>query len=159
MDIEGGSYIGYGTFVSKLRGYMNGSNKKEYIITSAPQCVYPDAYMGPGSGKALTVSPKSFSWLNVQFYNNYCGIFSESQFYASFEEWCNLANSNGFTIMVGVPDAPKAGGGYISASQICNMVPKLETYSCFSGFMLWDASWDMDNNNFQFSDTLKNCLK
>eukprot|EP00490_Sorites_sp_Unknown_P029620 CAMPEP_0114653686 /NCGR_PEP_ID=MMETSP0191-20121206/9946_1 /TAXON_ID=126664 /ORGANISM="Sorites sp." /LENGTH=175 /DNA_ID=CAMNT_0001868857 /DNA_START=220 /DNA_END=744 /DNA_ORIENTATION=+ len=62
LDIEGGSYIGYGTFVSKLRGYMNASNKKEYIITSAPQCVYPDAYMGPGSGKALSVSPKSFSW-------------------------------------------------------------------------------------------------
>ena len=25
-------------------------------------------------------------------------------------------------------------------------------------FQLWDASWDMDNGNFQFSDTLKACL-
>ena len=35
------------------------------------QCVYPDAYLGPGNGKALTEAAKDFTWINVQFYNNY----------------------------------------------------------------------------------------
>lgn len=73
LDIEGGSYVGYGSFVTQLRSLMSSSKKKEYIISGAPQCVYPDAYLGPGTGKALTEAGTKFSFLNVQFYNNYCG--------------------------------------------------------------------------------------
>jgi hypothetical protein len=51
---------------------MDSDNTKDYIITAAPQCVYPDKYMGPATGKPLIEVPGMLDELYVQFYNNYC---------------------------------------------------------------------------------------
>lgn len=157
LDIEGGSSVGYGAFFNKLRDLMNGDKSKEYILSGAPQCVYPDAYLGPGSGKALTVAASDFSFVNVQFYNNYCGVFDQSQFIASYKQWDGAANSGGYKINVGIPACSGAGGGYISPSAACNLVSTLRTYKSFNGFMLWDTSWD-NKCNFAMSTALRKCL-
>eukprot|EP00486_Rosalina_sp_Unknown_P005869 CAMPEP_0201576066 /NCGR_PEP_ID=MMETSP0190_2-20130828/21659_1 /ASSEMBLY_ACC=CAM_ASM_000263 /TAXON_ID=37353 /ORGANISM="Rosalina sp." /LENGTH=209 /DNA_ID=CAMNT_0048006483 /DNA_START=374 /DNA_END=1003 /DNA_ORIENTATION=- len=157
LDIEGGSTVGYGAFFEKLRDLMNADNSKEYILSGAPQCVYPDAYLGPGSGKALTEAAKDFTWINVQFYNNYCGVFDKSQFEASYKQWDAAANSAGYKINVGIPAANGAGGGYVSPSTACGLVPELKGYKSFNGFMLWDTSWD-NKDNFAMSSSLKKCL-
>jgi len=72
LDIEKGPITGYTQFVRTLHGLMDSDNTKDYIITAAPQCVYPDKYMGPATGKPLIEVPGMLDELYVQFYNNYC---------------------------------------------------------------------------------------
>jgi len=155
LDIEGGSTTGYPTFVKAIRSRMQVSNKN-YIISGAPQCPYPDAYLGPAPGKALDDAGSSFSYASVQFYNNYCGVSSISEFWKSFEQWHSTAVQSGYQVMVGLPAAPAAGGGYVDANTICGLVPKLKTYANFGGFMFWDASWDLKNN--YYSQQIRRCL-
>eukprot|EP01084_Bolivina_argentea_P132392 233641_1 len=156
LDIEGGSSVGYGSFYDALHSKMKAS-KKEYILTGAPQCVYPDAYLGPGNGKALTTAATDFSWLNVQFYNNYCGAYQPSYFWPAFQSWDKTAEANGYQILVGLPATRNAGGGAISASQACKLLPQLKTYKSFGGFMIWDTSWD-STDNYALSKGLRSCM-
>jgi len=153
LDIEGGSTAGYAAFVKAMRSRMGS----KYIISGAPQCPYPDAYMGPKPGTALGDAGSSFSYVSVQFYNNYCGASSPQAFWESFEQWHNSAKSSGYKIMVGLPASPSAGGGFVSSSTVCStLVPKLKTYSNFGGFMFWDAGWDLKNHFY--SHDIKSCL-
>ena len=53
MDIEGGRGDNYPVFIKELRKLMDNDPKRNYQITGAPQCPYPDHYLGPerpGSG-------------------------------------------------------------------------------------------------------------
>jgi chitinase len=45
LDIEAGSSTGYAAFVTRLRNYMKGYKKRLYIM-AAPQCPFPDYYLG-----------------------------------------------------------------------------------------------------------------
>ena len=47
LDIEGGRPGNYAEFVKELRKLMSSDKKKKYIVSGAPQCPYPDAYLGP----------------------------------------------------------------------------------------------------------------
>jgi len=47
LDIEGGSSAGYVAFVEQLRVHYAEDKSKKYYVTAAPQCPFPDAYMGP----------------------------------------------------------------------------------------------------------------
>lgn len=54
LDIEGGDYKNYPEFITELRMLMDNDQTKNYLITGAPQCPYPDHHLGPekpGSGK------------------------------------------------------------------------------------------------------------
>ncbi|CAL1716603.1 unnamed protein product [Somion occarium] len=62
LDIEGGSTAHFDVFVNRLRTLMNGGSKK-YYITAAPQCPFPDAWLGRDTW-AKTVSPNK----NVKIY-------------------------------------------------------------------------------------------
>ena len=101
LDIEGGGVVGYAAFAKALRTLMDGSGHK-YYITGAPQCPYPDAYLGPAAGRALGDAPSAFDFLFVQFYNNFCGYGTPSAFQSSFAMWKGLANG-GPKILVGLP--------------------------------------------------------
>jgi len=155
LDIEGGSTVGYVSFVKTLRGLMSRSGRS-YLITGAPQCPFPDAYLGPKAGLALGDAGSSFSYVSVQFYNNYCSSQSPTNFWSTFEQWNSAAAKDGYHVMVGLPSAPAAGGGWVSADVICGFVPRLKTYSQFGGFMFWDASWDMKNG--WYSQQIRKCL-
>ncbi|KAG6848623.1 Chitinase 1 [Blastosporella zonata] len=68
LDIEGGgSTVGFAAFVNRIRSHANGASKK-YYVTAAPQCVFPDANLGP------ILNSVAFDAVYVQFYNNYCGV-------------------------------------------------------------------------------------
>lgn len=68
LDIEGGSSVGYTQFVRSLRSIMDRDTRKKFIIAAAPQCPYPDHYLGPAFIDAATC----FDEIYIQFYNNYC---------------------------------------------------------------------------------------
>ena len=73
LDIEGGGSTGYTAYVRRLRELMSGDKSRPWYISAAPQCPTPDAHLGPGAGKVLGDAPELFDFLNVQFYNNWCG--------------------------------------------------------------------------------------
>jgi len=54
LDIEIGSHKYYADFVQEMRRLMNTDLSKQYLITAAPQCPFPDKWMGPQiQGSAL----------------------------------------------------------------------------------------------------------
>ena len=58
MDIEGGRADNYPEFIKELRTLMDNDPNKKYLITGAPQCGYPDLYLGPetpGTGNGAVV--------------------------------------------------------------------------------------------------------
>ncbi|WVZ24151.1 hypothetical protein V8G54_002695 [Vigna mungo] len=64
FDIEGGSNQHWGDLARFLKGYAMAKQGKQVYITAAPQCPFPDAWIG----NALTTGLFDFVW--VQFYNN-----------------------------------------------------------------------------------------
>jgi chitinase len=134
LDIEGGSPNYYANFVSSMRSLMNGGNKK-YYISGAPQCPYPDAYLGP----ALQSNGFDFDYIWVQFYNNYCDLTGGS---FNFNTWANSASSN-TVVLVGLPASPQAAGsGYVPADQLQGILQGIQGNPKFGGVMLWDAGWN-----------------
>ena len=72
LDIEGGSRAYWVDFVKELRRLMSSDSKKKYIISGAPQCPYPDAYLGPvHKGSALQGTTSSNT--NVSYNHLYKG--------------------------------------------------------------------------------------
>lgn len=57
LDIEGG----YPYFIKELRMLMDQDQTKSYLITGAPQCPYPDHYLGPETpGSGMTYISRFF---------------------------------------------------------------------------------------------------
>lgn len=62
LDIDGGGPDNYPYLIRELRRLMDsetGPAKKSYLITAAPDCVYPDPYLGPeksGTGNKTSSS-------------------------------------------------------------------------------------------------------
>ncbi|KAJ6450714.1 glycoside hydrolase [Mycena vitilis] len=140
LDIEGGASTGYAAFVTKIRSLATDGSKQFYV-TGAPQCPFPDAYLG------TVVNAVGFDALYVQFYNNFCGLtnFDDSNGwnFASWDEWAKKTSPNkDVKIFIGAPaSTTAAGSGYVPATTLGKIA--LETraqYSSFGGVMLWDAS-------------------
>ncbi|EMD33967.1 glycoside hydrolase family 18 protein [Gelatoporia subvermispora B] len=148
LDIEGGSTEYFPTFVSSLRSLMN-SGSKQYYITAAPQCPFPDAYVGS------VINAEPFDAVYVQFYNNYCELteFSDPNDW-DFSVWDNWAKTTSpnpnVKVYIGAPAAQAAAGsGYVDASTLANIaIETRNQYSSFGGVMLWDASQAYANGNF-----------
>ncbi|KAJ2786706.1 Chitinase 2, partial [Coemansia helicoidea] len=121
----------------------------QYIISAAPQCVYPDAYLH------LTMSS---SWIDnayVQFYNNPCNLANiDNQWNFDYASWDRLAKSNAnpnSKIFVGLPAGDRAAGnGYLDLGTLQSGLGRLYANysSTFGGIMLWDASWYTNNQDY-----------
>ncbi|HSZ83662.1 MAG TPA: glycosyl hydrolase family 18 protein [Polyangia bacterium] len=144
LDIEGGGTIGYAAFATALRALMDASGHK-YYITGAPQCPYPDAFLGPAAGRALGDAPAAFDFVWVQFYNNYCGYGTPSAFRDAFAQWKTLA-AGGPKIVVGLPaTTAAAGSGFVPRATLPALVGDVKDDPAFAGIMLWDASNDQNS--------------
>jgi chitinase len=149
LDIEGGQGSGYATFVKTLRGYMNADTTRPYYIGGAPQCPFPDAYLGPSMGSALGDAPSSFDYLFVQFYNNFCGYSaaSPSSFADSFTRWVGLHANGGPQIVVGLPATTQAAAAssFVPRTDLPGLLNSVKSNPAFGGLMLWDSSFDMNS--------------
>ncbi|SMN21258.1 similar to Saccharomyces cerevisiae YLR286C CTS1 Endochitinase, required for cell separation after mitosis [Maudiozyma saulgeensis] len=141
FDIENNNNVGYAALVTKLRTLF-ATSSKQYYISAAPQCPYPDASVGD----LLANADVDFAF--IQFYNNYCNV--EATF--NWDTWVNYAenispNSN-IKLYLGLPgSATAAGSGYISdVSVLKSTVEQISTFSNFGGISLWDASQAFNNN-------------
>ncbi|KAG1724698.1 glycoside hydrolase family 18 protein [Suillus paluster] len=155
MDIEGGSQTGYAAFLNTLRKLMDTSKKKFYF-TAAPQCVFPDAYLGD------TLNAVGFDAIYVQFYNNWCGLQNynnaDAWNFGTWDHWAKTISPNrDVKIYIGAPASPSAGSGYVDAWRLSTIIREtMAQYSSFGGVMLWDVSQAYANNRYDKS--VKNAL-
>ncbi|KAG2119374.1 glycoside hydrolase family 18 protein [Suillus clintonianus] len=156
MDIEGGSQTGYVSFLTALRKLMNRS-KKKYYITAAPQCPYPDGYIGK------TLNTVGFDAVYVQFYNNYCGLKHYNNRndwnFATWDKWAkNVSPNRDVKVYIGAPASSAAGSGYVNSKQMTTIIQQTRSnYSSFGGVMLWDVS--DAHANHRYDKAVKQALK
>lgn len=158
LDVEGGTTKGYAAFVTKLRALMDADTRKPYLITGAPQCPFPDDWLGPDgtnfegsgtlSGTALGTARAAFDHLFVQFYNNGCGYDNASAFAAAWQHWTGLG-TNQPRVWVGLPVVANAidssyAQNYVSGPNLVQIVNQVGSDEAFGGFMFWDAGYDAD---------------
>ena len=165
LDIEcaanGTNPTHYSAFVQQLRALMSNSSNPSaataslgtasYLITAAPQCVFPDAYLGPViEGLMLTNSAMQIDYLWPQFYNNPTCQFSTADkgasFQQSFQNWSSWAASAApsMEVLVGLPASTSAAAtGYMSADDEEDQVKLIRKGNStnFDGVMLWSAAW------------------
>lgn len=156
LDIEGGSQTGYTAFVTALRTLM-ANGRKQYYITAAPQCPYPDAYIG------TTLNAVGFDAVYVQFYNNYCGLNNYNNAnawdFGTWDNWAKTVSPNrSIKVYIGAPaSSSAAGSGYVDASTFATIIQQTQSqYSSFGGVMLWDASQAYANS--RYDKAVKNAL-
>lgn len=148
LDIEAGSYVGWGTFAVKLREFYENDKAKTYYISGSPQCVFEDFFLGPqpsgSSYNKYALTFGRFDWINIQFYNNFCNAGGAN---FNFATWNNWAKTSKVQLIMGVPGSSRsAGTGYNSASKVKEILQQLHsTYGpakggWFSGLMVWDVS-------------------
>ncbi|XP_068709857.1 uncharacterized protein [Montipora foliosa] len=150
LNIEIGSHKYYPDFVREMRRLMNTDPGKQYFITAAPQCPFPDKWMGPEiQGSALEEYGHEFDFLFIQFYNNYC--YPGGQYFLSvMDTWLNWARSipNGPLIVLGLPAGPKAAGKphyYFPPDKLASVYKQIRDKPGVGGMMFWDCSWVQNN--------------
>jgi chitinase len=164
LDIESGPPSYWANFTTALLAHYKSDPTHTYYLSSAPQCPYSDAQMGPDgtvwdgtpiSGSAITYG--WFDFLNLQFYNNPGCQVPDKGF--NILTWSNAlrqrTTNKDMKILVGLPGSPSAAdSGYVDPYSI--PVAKLKSFSNFAGIMFWDVQAAQSNNNFQ--DKIKEVL-
>jgi chitinase len=148
LDIEGGASTGYVAFVNKIRSLSDGASKP-YYVTAAPQCPFPDAYLGE------VINAVGFDAIYVQFYNNFCSVANydnpNAWNFAQWDDWAkNTSPNKDVKIFIGAPaDTTAANSGYVPADTLVKIATETrEQYTSFGGVMLWDASQAYANGRF-----------
>lgn len=140
LDIEAGAAAGYPALVSAIKSKFG----KGTLVTAAPQCVYPDAYLGD----ALKESDIDIAF--VQFYNNNCNLIGNNYNWDTWvKELTNSFKNKDMKLYIGLPGSSvAAGSGYADAATVKSKSASALSSSHFGGFMVWDASYASKNNNF-----------
>ncbi|KAH3662635.1 hypothetical protein OGAPHI_005887 [Ogataea philodendri] len=139
FDIESGESTGYAALATKLREYYSQDSSKDYYISAAPQCVYPDSY----TGDMLANADIDFAF--IQFYNNNCDV--DKQF--NWDTWADFAQNTSpnknIKLYLGLPGASSAASyGYVDVDTVKSALESLDATN-LGGIMLWDASQGFSN--------------
>ncbi|KAL5697927.1 chitinase [Ranunculus cassubicifolius] len=137
FDIEGGTNQHYDDLARYLSGYSK-RGKKVYL-TAAPQCPFPDAWVGGALKTGL------FDNVWVQFYNNPPCQYASGNIGNLEDAWKQWTSAIPATkIFLGLPAAPDAAGsGFISAHDLISKVlPMIKGSSKYGGVMLWSKYYD-----------------
>lgn len=148
LDIESGGGTGYAAFVTQIRSLASGASK-QYYITGAPQCPFPDASLGS------VINAVGFDAIYVQFYNNLCGLENDGSAndwdFGIWDYWAqNTSPNKDVKVYIGAPASSTAAGrGYVDIGNLTGIAKQMhDTFPSFGGVMLWDASQAYANNNY-----------
>ncbi|KAH1032679.1 hypothetical protein J1N35_044853 [Gossypium stocksii] len=148
FDIEGGTNQHWGDLARYLSRYSK--NGKKVYLTAAPQCPFPDAWIGD----ALKTDLFDYVW--VQFYNNPQCQYTEGDIKNLEDAWKQWTTDvNATQIFLGLPASPEAGGsGFIPVSDLTSQVlPAIKGSAKYGGVMLWSKYYD---NQSGYSSAIKN---
>ncbi|KAL6451287.1 CHT2 Chitinase 2 [Candida maltosa Xu316] len=153
FDIEEGTPTGYPELATSLRSLYASDSSKQYYLSAAPQCPYPDTLLND----LLTEVPLDFAF--IQFYNNYCSI--DQSF--NYDTWADFAASSpnkDIQLFVGVP-ATNNIPGYVDSEQLAEAIDQVKCNPNFGGVSIWDASgaWlNVDSAGDNYVVQVKNVL-
>ncbi|KAJ8653998.1 hypothetical protein O0I10_010334 [Lichtheimia ornata] len=143
LDIEGGGSTGYVAMINELRTLFKKDSSKDYFITAAPQCPFPDAMLGD------VISEAGVDAVNVQFYNNYCSTTGSSFNFDQWDDWAkNKSPNKDVKVFLGIPgSSTAAGSGYAKIEDLKPIIKDLSKYSSYGGVTVWDASQSYNNKD------------
>ncbi|KAK9663642.1 hypothetical protein RND81_O264400 [Saponaria officinalis] len=136
FDIESGSVLYWDDLARFLHDFSRRGRK--VYLGAAPQCPFPDKYMGTPLKTGL------FDYVWVQFYNNppceYNGNITNL-----INSW-NLWSSQNYIkkLFVGLPAATQAAGsGFMPPDVLTgHVVPAINRSPKYGGVMFWSKFWD-----------------
>ncbi|PYH42717.1 glycoside hydrolase family 18 protein [Aspergillus saccharolyticus JOP 1030-1] len=141
------------TFANRLRTLADADSSKQYFLTAAPQCPYPDL-----ADQEFLNGPVAIDAVWVQFYNNPCGLTSfqpgqdtQSSFnFAQWDTWAQTVSQNkNVKVYIGAPaNTGAAGSGYVSISQLQQVIQYTKKFESFGGVMLWDVTQAYGNQGY-----------
>lgn len=135
------------------------AHSSDILLTSAPQCVFPDLYMGPGPGSALQTGLFDLVW--VQFFNNPPCDFngtSADALLTAWDQWTDNAIPGGTIVLLGLPATPDAApaGGFLPTHVLkATVLPHIKKSPKYGGVMLWSRYYDSISD---FGATIKSSL-
>ncbi|XP_031482342.1 hevamine-A-like [Nymphaea colorata] len=142
FDMEGGTPTYYGDLATNLKAYSTDDNP--VLLTAAPQCPYPDYWLG------AAISTGLFDIVWPQFYNNppcqYPNVAGNQEYWNT---WTTQVSTP--TFFLGLPAAPNAApsGGYVSPDElISEVLPIVKQSPKYGGIMLWSKYWDQQNGDY-----------
>ncbi|KAK1284917.1 hypothetical protein QJS10_CPB20g02102 [Acorus calamus] len=132
FDIEMGGSAYYDVLAQSLRKFGQVS------LSAAPQCVYPDASLGPGANTALSTGLFDYVW--IQFYNNQ-GCDYRSGVNGIVKSWNQFTSGVTATkFFVGVPAATDTPG-YVPPNVLTSQViPAVNGSPKYGGIMIWQST-------------------
>ncbi|KAI5000731.1 hypothetical protein ZWY2020_010690 [Hordeum vulgare] len=141
-----------GALAAHLKSYGGKGGNKEVYLSAAPQCPFPDQWVG----KALDTGVFDYVW--VQFYNNppcQCVQGNTANLMDSWKQWTSGVHAE--YIFLGLPAAPAAAGsGFIPAGSMESQVlPALKGSGKYGGVMLWSKFYD---DHVGYSSAIKNAV-
>ncbi|XWS46163.1 hypothetical protein CRYUN_Cryun14cG0040200 [Craigia yunnanensis] len=137
FDIEGGTNQHWDDLARYLSGYSK-LGKKVYLA-AAPQCPFPDAWVGGALKTGL------FDYVWVQFYNNPPCQYTSGNIGNLEDAWKQWTTDIPATkIFLGLPAAPAAAGsGFIPVADLTSEVlPAIKGSAMYGGVMLWSKYYD-----------------
>ncbi|KAF8690710.1 hypothetical protein HU200_041085 [Digitaria exilis] len=141
FDIEGGTPLHWDDLARYLKAYSK-SGKKVYL-TAAPQCPFPDAWIGGALSTGL------FDYVWVQFYNNppcQYSAGSSTNLANAWKQWLTIPAKR---IFLGLP------AGFIPADDLKSQVlPLIKGSGKYGGIMLWSKYYD-DQDDYSSSRKLQ----
>ncbi|KAK6156236.1 hypothetical protein DH2020_010484 [Rehmannia glutinosa] len=146
FDIEGGTDQHWDDLARYLSAYSNKGKKVH--LSAAPQCPFPDAWIGGALQTGL------FDYVWVQFYNNPPCQYSSgmTDLEQAWKQWTSIKATH---IFLGLPASPSAAGsGFISTDDLTSQVlPAIKGSDKYGGVMLWDKYHDDQSG---YSSAIKN---
>ncbi|GLJ20983.1 hypothetical protein SUGI_0383510 [Cryptomeria japonica] len=132
---------------------LSTSSKKVYL-SAAPQCPYPDAWLGTALKTGL------FDYVWIQFFNNIqCEYVTDAtDLLSSWNEWTNsnsvhTVQTRGFYLGLAAVPGFTGTGGYIEPDKlISEVLPQIKASSKYGGVTLWTKYWDEQTN---YSSSIK----
>ncbi|CAL5228206.1 g11293 [Coccomyxa viridis] len=139
----------YPEFVVQLNSYYTKAAPRKYIMSAAPQCIFPDANIGP----ALSAEGMLFDLIGIQFYNNPSCDGTPAEVDASYTtKWALFSRtfSPAPMLVVGLPAAAAAApaGGYMSPSDAATAIKTAATQNTGTawGFFVYSVATDFSNS-------------
>ncbi|XP_072999089.1 acidic endochitinase-like [Typha latifolia] len=136
FDIEGGTNQHW----DELARYLKSYNKpgREVDLSAAPQCPFPDAWIGGALSTGL------FDYVWVQFYNNPPCQYAQGDIADLDDAWKQWISIPAKNIFLDLPAAPQAAGsGFIPAGDLTSQVlPVIKDAQKYGGIMLWSKYYD-----------------
>ncbi|KAG4207178.1 hypothetical protein ERO13_A03G050800v2 [Gossypium hirsutum] len=124
-----------------LARYLSGYGKrgKKVYLTAAPQCPFPDAWVGGALKAGL------FDYVWVQFYDNPPCQYSTSSIGNLEDAWKQWTTDSPATkVFLGLPAAlAAAGSGFIPVADLTSKVlPSIKGSTKYGSVMLWSKYYD-----------------